>query len=146
MASVLDVVIAAGTVKAGKLLIRNRRQFDQQLAEFKDGIQLEVTIQRLRATRSVHQNKYWWGVCLHLVSEHTGYSPEEVHEIAKAMFLPKHLSFHDKNGTVVNEFVLGGSTRRLNTKEFSEFVERFKQWAAETLDCYIPDADECEPL
>lgn len=142
MASVLDEVVATAQVKAGRLFIRNRRQFDLQVRGFDERWMLEVCIRRLRATRSQRQNAYWWGVCLALVSEHTGYSPEEMHEIAKQMFLPKTLALSNHNGEVVGEFVMGGSTRTLNTKEFGEFMDRFKQWAAQTLDVYIPDPNE----
>lgn len=137
-----DEVIATAQVKKGKLYIRDRETFDEAIKRLDDRWMLEVSVKRLRATRSQKQNRYWWGVCIHLVSEHTGYQPEEIHEIAKQMFLPKRLCFSDGNGEVVGEFVMGGSTRTLKTDEFAEFVERFKQWAAETLQIAIPDADE----
>lgn len=140
--SVLDEVIATAQVRKGKLYIRDRETFDEAIRRLDDRWMLEVTVKRLRASRSQRQNRYWWGVCVALVSEHTGYTPEEIHEIAKQMFLPRKLAVCDGNGEVKGEFVMGGSTRTLNTAEFSEFVERFKQWAAETLDVAIPDADE----
>ncbi len=144
MSTVADLVVASASVKAGKLFIANRRDFDRQIAQFKDGWQLEVTIQRRRATRSIQANAYYWGVVLRALSEHTGYTPDEIHDICKAKFLPKRLAIQDGNGEVVGEFVLGGSTRALNTNEFHDYVERIRQWASE-LDCYIPDAGE-EPL
>ena len=142
MAGVSDLVVASATVTGGKIRIHNRRGFDRTLAQFKDGIQVEVTVSRLRATRSIQQNRYWWGCCVALVSEHTGYSPEEVHEMAKQMFLPRKMAVCNGNGEIVGEFVMGGSTRGMTTIEFGEFMERFKRWAAETLDCFIPDPDE----
>jgi len=141
MSTVLDEAVAAAHVKDGRLFITNRRVFDERIARFDERWTLEVTVRRLRATRSAQQNRYWWGVCVELVSQHTGYTPEEVHEIAKQMFLPKRLAVSDGNGEVVGEFVMGGSSRALNTLEFGEFVERFRQWAAETLDVVIPDPE-----
>ncbi len=146
MASVLDQVVASARQRNGKLMIRNRRLFDQQIAQLKETWELEVTVQRLRATRSPQANRYWWGVCLALVSEHTGYTVDELHDIAKAKFLPKHLVFADGNGEIVGDYVIGGSTRKLNTNEFYEFVERFRQWAAEALDINIPDPEPWEAL
>lgn len=142
MATVLDEVTALAKRRGKKLFIQNRRQFDALVSQLDERWQLEITVRRLTATRSQQANKYWWGVCVALVSESTGYSPEEIHEIAKQMFLPKKLAFADGNGEVVGEFVMGGSTRSLNTKEFAEFVERFRRWAAEELEVYIPDANE----
>lgn len=141
MSTVLDEVIGVAQVKDGRLFIKNRRAFDQRIARFDDRWILEVTVKRLRATRSQQQNRYWWGVCVELVSEHTGYTPEDIHEIAKQMFIPKRLAVADGNGEIQGEFVVGGSTRQMNTEEFGEFIERFKQWAAETLDVVIPDPE-----
>lgn len=72
------------------------------------------------------------------LSQHTGYTQDEMHDISKAKFLPKTLAIADGNGEVVGEYVLGGSTRRLNTHEFYAYIERVRQWAAE-LDCDTPD-------
>ena len=144
MATVLDCVVASGRVQDRKLVIRDRRSFDRQIAQLKDTWELEITVQRKRATRSPQANRYWWGVCLHIVSEHTGYTPDEIHDFAKAKFLPKHLVFADGNGEIVGEHVLGGSTRKLNTTEFYLFIEQFRQWAAETLDLNIPDPEPLE--
>ncbi len=141
MAAVLDEVVGTGQVKHGKLFINHRRQFDQQVRGLDERWILEVIVRRLRATRSTQQNRYWWGVCVELVSQHTGYTPDEVHEIAKQMFIPKRLAVQDGNGEIQGEFVIGGSTRQMNTAEFSAFTERFKQWAAETLDVVIPDPE-----
>lgn len=137
MASALDIVVAAGTIKAGKLLIRNRRQFDEQLAQFKDGIQLEVTLQRLRATRSIAANAYYWGVVLHLVSEMTGDTVEDLHDYFKKRFNPKPIAIAQDG----EDHVTGASTRHLNTSQFYEYVEKVRQFAAEFLDLNIPDAN-----
>jgi len=142
MASVLDEVTAMATVRHGRLFIRHRRQFDELVRRLDERWELEVSVRRLVANRSQQANRYWWGVCVQLVSDHTGYTPEEVHELAKQMFIPKKLAVAKGNGEIVGEFVMGGSTRSMNTAEFSAFVERFKQWAATELDVYIPDANE----
>ena len=136
----IEEYIASGFVKDGKLLVRNKTGYERALAMMRDG-EVLVTIARRRATRSQAQNRYWWGVCIELVSEHTGYTPDEVHELAKQMFLPKKLAVTDGNGEIKGEFVIGGTTTRLNKLEFGEFVARFQQWAAETLGVVIPDPE-----
>lgn len=125
----------------GKLCVRAWSRLAEVLKHWRDG-EYTITIERKHANRSQKQNAYWWGVCVRLVSEHTGYDPDDVHELAKHMFLPKHLAVADGNGEVVGEYVLGGSTSKLNTLEFGEFIERFRRWAAETLDVAIPDPDQ----
>lgn len=57
------------------------------------------------------------------------------------MFLPKKLAICDGNGEVKGEVVIGGTTTSLNRIEFGEFVDRFRQWAAEELSVVIPDPD-----
>jgi hypothetical protein len=130
-----------GEIRKGKLRVKSADTFAACLARFKDG-PVEIRIERKYATRSQPQNRYWWGVCLALVSEHTGYTPDELHEFAKARFLPKTLAFADGNGEVKDELVLGGTTTKLDTVQFGEFIESFRQWAAETLDVFIPDPEE----
>jgi hypothetical protein len=146
MAAVSDLVVASAEVKAGKLYIRNRRAFDGQIAQLREGIELEVTVKRQRATRSQQQNRYYWGVVMQMLSEHTGYTPDEMHEFCKMKFIPKRLAVQDGNGVIKDEFVLGGSTRELNTIDFGEYVDSVRQWAAEDLDVVIPDPDEEETV
>lgn len=138
MARVQDDLTVSATIREGKLFIRNRRDFDRQIAQMRDGAEVEVAVTRRRATRSPQANAYYWGVVMQALSQHTGYTPDEMHDICKAKLLPKKLAIADGNGEVVGEFVLGGSTRSLNTNEFYEYVERVRQWAAE-LDCDTPD-------
>lgn len=138
MGSVADLVVASATVKAGKLYIRHRRQFDLQIAQMKDGWELEVAVQRRRATRSVTANAYYWGVVLFYVSEHTGDSPEDLHEYFKKRFNPKPLAIAREG----EDQVIGGTTRTMNTVQFYAYVEQIRQFAAEFLDCNIPSPGE----
>lgn len=142
MASVRDCVVASAKTRDGRLYIRNRREFNQMVAQIPETWELEVTIARRRATRSAQANAYYWGVVLEALSEHTGYTPEELHDVCKAKFLPKALALNNGNGEVVDEYVLGGSTRSLKTNEFHEYVEKIRRWAGADLDCYIPDPGE----
>jgi hypothetical protein len=142
MATVASDVVASAVVKDGRLRFHNRRAFDEQVRRFRDGSEVEISVTIRRATRSLQQSAWYWGVIVQLISEQTGYMPDEVHDLLKAKFIPKRLAVTDGNGEIVDEFVLGGSTRKLNTIEFSEYCEAIRQWAAEKLDCYIPDPSE----
>lgn len=142
MAAVNDLVVASASVKGGKLFIRNRRGFDQQIAQMKDGWEVELTIQRRRATRSLQQNAYYWGVVIEAIADHTGYPPDDVHELMKQMFIPKRLAVQDGNGEIVGDYVLGGSTRTMNKLAFGDFMESIRRWAATELDVVIPDPNE----
>lgn len=140
MASVLDEVVATAQVQGGKLFINHRRQFDRQIRALPERWTLEVSVRRLRANRSLQANRFYWGVVIAALSAHTGYTPDELHDLMKMKFIPKRLVLNDGNGEVHGEFVLGGSTRQMTTAEFSTYVEQVRQFAAE-LDCDIPDAE-----
>lgn len=142
MPDALTDIVATGTIRNGKLWIPNRRAFDQQIAQMREGWSVEVAITRLRAARSLEQNRYLWGVVYQTLADYTGYTPEEIHDVCKAKFIPKRVALANGNGEVVGEFVLGGSTRKLKKDECTEYIENIRRWAAESLDCYIPDANE----
>lgn len=146
MSAANDLVIASAVMKGGRLFIRNRRAFDLSVSMLHEDWELEVTVKRLRATRSLDQNAYYWGVVVQLLSEHTGYTPDEIHGLLKAKFLPKRLAVCDGNGEIQDELVLGGSTRNLNKLEFGDYMESIRQWAAEMLDVVIPDPDQDAPV
>ena len=133
--------VASGVVTAGRLKVRNWSGLTRALARFRDG-EVVITIARRRATRSAQANAYYWSQVVGLVADHTGHTPDEIHEIYKAKFLPKRLSFADGNGVVVGEFVIGGTTTRLTKTEFYEYVEQIRLWAAEELGVVIPDPDQ----
>ncbi len=100
-----------------------------------------VTVEKRHATRSLEANRYYWGVVVHHISEHTGYTPEETHDALKTMFLPKKLAMLGRNGHLDRELVIGGSTTKLNKVEFYEYCERIREWARETLAVEIPTPD-----
>lgn len=142
MAAVSDLVVGSAEIRGGRLFIRNRKAFDAQVALLREGWELEVTVKRQRSTRSQQANRFYWGVVIQALSEHTGYTPDEMHEFCKMKFIPKRLAVCDGNGVIQDEFVLAGSTRKMNTVDFYEYVDAIRMWAAETLDVVIPDPDE----
>lgn len=142
MAGISALVVAAGTIRDGRVFLHNRKAFDSAVSGIREGTEVELTVTRLYATRSTRQNRWYWGVAVELLSEHTGYGPEEMHDLLKAKFLPKQLAVLNGNGRIVDSFVLGGSTRLLNTVEFKDYCERIQRWAAEDLGVVIPDPEQ----
>jgi hypothetical protein len=132
--------VTTGSVKQGRLEIRRRQELRATIARWRDGDVL-ITITPRRAARSVDQNAWYWGVIVEHLSEHTGHTPDELHELLKAMFLPKRLAVQDQNGEIQGEYVIGGSTTKLNKLEFGDYCERIRQWASDTLGVVIPDPD-----
>lgn len=142
MAGVNSDVVAFGQIRNGRIHFHNRRWFDEAIRRFRDGAEVEIEVSRRRATRSINQNAYYFGVVLQLISDYTGYTVDELHDAMKAKFIPKKLAFCDGNGVVQDELVLGGSTRKMTTIEFHDYIEQIRRFAAESLDVNIPDPDE----
>ena len=106
----------------------------QMLLEFK-GKWIRVQFSNLRKTRSNDQNRYYWGVVVRMIADHCGYYGSEeldaLHEELKKIILPCH-----------GKFNLPASTAKMNTEEFSDYVEKVRIYAAENLGLYIPDPHE----
>lgn len=87
-----------------------------------------VKIEKVRNKRSLNQNSYYWGVVLHEISEYTGYTKDESHEIMGYKFLlDKSLEMHRIK-----------STTSLNTLEFMDYIANIQRFWAEK-DLTIPD-------
>jgi hypothetical protein len=131
-------VVTTGTVNRGRLKVRITPAFQSELQSFRDG-PVTVRIERKRATRRQQANAYYWVAVIATLAEYTGYSPDDMHDVLKAKFLPKTLAMANGNGEVMAEFVIGGSTTKLDVVEFYEYVQRIKQWAQDDLNCIIPE-------
>jgi len=111
----------------------------QDLAELTDFAEWEnmfVIVAKLPKKRSVSQNRYYWGVVLTMLSEHTGYTKDQMHEICKMKFNLKTKALKGE----IYEF--GGPTKELDTKEMTDYIESIREWSMEVLQCRIPQPDE----
>ena len=101
------------------------------------GETIEVTLEKRRKRRTDSQNSYYWGVVIKMIADTCGYRTSEeyagIHSELKQKFLPKS-----------GRLQIAKSTSSLNTVEFSEYIEKVRQWAAEELGIYIPDPSEVE--
>lgn len=89
-------------------------------------------------TRSLLQNRYYWGVIIKLIAEELGYSPEVCHDHLKKLFLGfKAYDFPD--GTTNNYWV---STTDLTTVEFENYCSAIRKWANDFLMMIIPLPNE----
>jgi hypothetical protein len=126
---------------ADGVLTLNRRHLQDALRGRQAG-PVRILIEPLKATRSAKVNALYWAVYVKALCEHTGYTEDEMHEVLKAKFLPKHVAIADGNGVIVDELVIGGSSRKLNIEDFSAYLEQIQAWAADKLGVIIPEADE----
>ena len=117
------------------------KRFETDLALLKQnyaGKTITLTWEKYKKQRSEPQNSYLWGVCYKILSEHTGYTPQELHEVFKAKFIGTKKI---KVGETTTESPISSTT--LSTTDFMAFIADIQRTAAE-LGCYVPDPNEME--
>lgn len=87
--------------------------------------------------RSKKQNRVYW-MYVNTLSECTGFSSEEMHEVLKFKFLKSELV--NVNTGEILEFVK--STTELSTSEFTEFIDKIRLWSIEKLNVNLPLPNE----
>jgi hypothetical protein len=97
--------------------------------------QIELKVDR--GNRSGQQNKYYWGVVIKTLSDETGFTPEEMHDVLKWKFLKYSKVLPNGEQVEVTE-----STTDLDTKEFEDFMEQVRRFAITELDILIPLPNE----
>jgi hypothetical protein len=90
--------------------------------------------------RSTPENRYYWGVCIKIISDELGYLPMEIHDMMKYEFL-RCVVFIPTRDKKMDECVILKSTTSLSTVEFEEYLSNIRQWASEH-SIYIPLPNE----
>lgn len=95
---------------------------------------ITITYQAVKPTRSLLQNKYYWGVVIKYLAEEIGYTPEVMHEYMKEKFLtPSYCGMPDGGGIHIHP-----STKGLSTIAFENYLYEIRKWAGEFLSLDIP--------
>jgi len=104
---------------------------------------IEVEVREWSKDKSRPYEKWYWGVALKLASEHTGYTPDELHQINKARHLAKMVTdpMTGKEITIMR----GTSDADFDFHQQKEFYEAVQRDYAETLGLVIPDPNESIP-
>jgi len=97
-----------------------------------DGRYIWAMPEKERHIRSIQQNKYYWSVICKLISDHTGYTSDEIHQILAEQFLS-----YEKDGRTFVQ-----STTKLKTTDFEAYMEECRRWASMELQVYIPLPNE----
>lgn len=129
-----------GYVKDGQLTALNKGRIAQDLKTFPD-CDVVVVIKK-RGKRSSKANAYYWAVVvkeIQLRFRELGHDVEtdDVHEFLKQKF------HSEKIVTPQCEVIeVPKSTTEMNKDEFTEYLTRIIEWAASTLEIYIPEAGQ----
>ena len=129
--------IFTGRVEKGKLVLDDPSRFFVRISAL-NGQKIELVIMKRKYRRSLPQNAAYWGIMVEILSHHTGYDKDSMHDALKAKFASK---IDPATGLLIIE-----RTSKMDTKRFNEYYESIQRWAAEFLGCYIPSPNECEYL
>ena len=115
----------------------NARQFIDELDPNK---KWKVEISQYRKVRSIEQNSFLHGVPLKILSDHTGYTLDEIREYLAGEFTgwEEYDVFGKKKVRPIK------TSSQMSTKEMTEFIEFIQWWASSTLNIRIPDPNEYE--
>lgn len=120
------------TITDGKMQRNTSQLIAEEIKHF-EGKRVHITIEKLKSTRSVQQNRLWW-LYIGIIAKEIGYTKDELHEICKFKFLRKE-KVNEKTGEV---FEYCGSTAKLGKSEFGELVDKTIQWASESFNIILP--------
>jgi hypothetical protein len=128
-----------------KLDFLSKKNFLEDLKDFKDKDRVWIVIEKYYTKRSLKQNNL-----LHLylseIAKETGMQLEQIKDALKKKFLTVALTtkdgeiIADKSSGEVLERVRG--TSELTVVEFMEFTENVRLWSMEFLGLYLPSPDE----
>lgn len=127
--------------EAGNLIIADSYRFRKYVETLGDG-ELEIVVRGAKSDRSNPQNRYYWGVVISLIADHTGVDQMDLHEILKNKFLREVVCFQTKTGKQLE--IVGRSTTELKTNEFEEYLAQVRAWAGAELGIAIPLPNEVE--
>jgi hypothetical protein len=108
-------------------VVRNKKQVLELCNKLMERrLPFRLLIDDIYPVRSVDMNAYYWGVVLKYISEESGHTVEECHEIYKEKF-NLGIEFMINKHKGIPEPVFGiGSTASMNSKAFNDYVFRVR--------------------
>ena len=96
-----------------------------------EGEKVTIEIKKRVQGRSMPQNRYYHSVVVKILSDETGYTLDEMHEVLKYKFLLQE-----------GDMPYVKSTTSLTVPEFEEYLRLIRMWASSELQTYIPGPGE----
>lgn len=139
----------SGQIRGGRLIIADRKYFDEVIAASRDG-QVSIKIESQKSKRTTKQNRAYWGVYIRTVCEAfrnlgNDASPNDVHEFLKERFLQDMVeakTLIDAHGEVheIREI----SSKTLSKARFIDYLVQIEVFASEFLGVQIPEIHRAE--
>jgi hypothetical protein len=114
-----------GRIEEGKLTLDNPSRFATYLSGITGAV--SVSVKPFKEARTDKQNNLYWAYLTEMAKA-SGHTKEELHDFFKKRFNLKTIEV----AGVIDE--VGGSTTRMNTAEFTQYVEKVEQFATEHFD------------
>jgi len=113
-----------GTLKTLQQLVVDTEGLSNTfLFEFKS-VKYVCSIKKHRKKRSIPQNRLYW-LWIKAIEDHTGNHKDTIHELLKRKFLKWEVKKIEGLGT----YHIPGSTKNLDTKGFTEYLDKIQLWA-----------------
>ena len=126
--------VFTGEIKNNEIKIDDEIGYQIWIADL-NGKRVRVIVEQETYKRTDPQNKYYWGVVVELLSQELGYETEEVHNLLKSMFLKRRVILKGK------EYISIGSTAKLSTSQFTDYIEKIKRFSSLELSIIIPESE-----
>lgn len=127
------------TLVDGKLTEKDQQSLQVILSRFTGTV--AITVQDYKRIRSSKQNRAYWKLLEILADMHKDYSAPQYHEIFKCAFLPRAIV---KVGNREVEVI--GTTKKLSTVQFSDYLERIRSEVAIQWQISLPEIEEIQAL
>jgi len=124
-----------GKVIKNKIELFEKEKFQVYINKFENK-EIQLTIELKNKKRSNQENRYYWGIVLEILSNHTGHTPDELHECFRAMFLKIWINIGSKEIESIR------STTDLSTVEMEQYLTKIREFASIELNVYIPLPNE----
>jgi len=121
-----------GKVNNGKVVLDDPKGFRKHLMNLEGKI-IQVIARKYKTIRSINQNKYYWGVVIKIAGDYHGYTPDEMHNAFKWLFLRKG-----------GDLPTVKRTSDLGTIEFEKYLENIRIYELSEYQVVIPLPNEID--
>lgn len=111
----------------------DRKSVASYIEKLPDGKQYDVSVSLRRKIRSLPQNSLYW-LWIGCICAETGNEKKDLHEVFSVMYLPI-----ETNVIFGHSIERPISTTKLNTKQFTDYLDRIQQFASSELGIILPD-------
>jgi hypothetical protein len=111
-------IVVQARIEGGELKVPARKVLLSALKHWPDG-PVDLEVRPFEETRRGRANRFYRGVILKLIAQHSGYTPDELHEIFKV----RHNSKLVADPATGEEIRIGQTTTKLTISQFSDYLD-----------------------